>query len=46
MISEGVEYIITGEWWIATFPEIALGLSVLAFALVGETVTRAPDVRK
>ena len=46
MISEGAEYIITGEWWIATFPGIALGLSVLAFALVGETVTRALDIRK
>ncbi|MCI0429349.1 MAG: ABC transporter permease [Rhodospirillales bacterium] len=46
MISEGAQYIITGEWWIAAFPGIALGLSVLSFALVGEAVSAWLNVRK
>lgn len=46
MISEGAEYIITGEWWIATFPGLALCLTVLSFALVGETLSAWLDVRR
>ena len=46
MISEGAEYIITGEWWIATFPGLALCLTVLSFALVGETLSSWLDVRR
>lgn len=46
MISEGAEYMITGEWWIATFPGLALCLTVLSFALVGETLSSWLDVRR
>lgn len=46
MISEGAQYIITGEWWIAVFPGVALGLSVLSFALIGEAVSAWLDVRE
>lgn len=46
MISEGAEYMITGEWWIATFPGLALCLAVLSFALVGEAVSAWLDVRR
>lgn len=36
MISVGARNLITGEWWPALFPGIALGLAVLGFALVGD----------
>jgi peptide/nickel transport system permease protein len=36
MISEGAKYLATGEWWLAVFPGIAMGLTVLGFSLVGE----------
>jgi peptide/nickel transport system permease protein len=46
MIAEGAEYMITGEWWIATFPGAALAFSVLSFALIGEVVSKWFDVGK
>jgi peptide/nickel transport system permease protein len=36
MISIGAPNMITGQWWPALFPGIALGLTVLGFALVGD----------
>jgi peptide/nickel transport system permease protein len=45
MISEGAENIVSGQWWVALFPGIALGLAVLAFALAGDTLRDHLDVR-
>ena len=45
MIGEGAGNMITGEWWISIFPGFALGLAVLAFALAGDGVRVALDVR-
>lgn len=45
MISEGAENIITGQWWIALFPGLALGLAVLAFAMAGDALRDRLDVR-
>lgn len=36
MISTGARNMITGEWWIVFFPGIALGITVLGFALLGD----------
>jgi peptide/nickel transport system permease protein len=36
MVSEGASTMITGQWWIALFPGIALGSAVFGFALVGD----------
>lgn len=46
MISEGASYMITGQWWIAFFPGLALALAVLSFALVGETISKWFNVRR
>ena len=35
MISIGAPLLITGEWWVALFPGMAIGLCVLGLALVG-----------
>jgi len=45
MISEGAENIITGQWWIALFPGLALGLAVLAFAMAGDALRDRLDVK-
>ena len=36
MVSEGASSMITGQWWIAVFPGIALASAVFGFALVGD----------
>lgn len=40
MISEGAKYLATGEWWLAVFPGIAMGVTVLGFSLLGESLRR------
>ena len=36
MVSQGASTMITGQWWPALFPGIALATAVLGFALVGD----------
>lgn len=40
MIAGGAQNMITGQWWIAFFPGVALGLTVLGFALLGDAFER------
>jgi peptide/nickel transport system permease protein len=35
MIAIGAPNIVTGEWWVALFPGLALGITVLGFAILG-----------
>jgi peptide/nickel transport system permease protein len=35
-ISNGADYVITGQWWISVLPGIALAIVVLGFALAGD----------
>jgi peptide/nickel transport system permease protein len=36
MVAEGANYIVSGEWWMALFPGIALMLAVFTFNLLGD----------
>ena len=36
MVSEGAQYIISGEWWLFFFPGLALVLTVFSFNLLGD----------
>lgn len=45
MISEGANNMVTGEWWIALFPGLALGLAVLTFGYAGDLVAARMDVK-
>jgi peptide/nickel transport system permease protein len=45
LVSEGAEFIITGQWWVAAFPGLALILAVLGFNLVGDALRDLLDVR-
>ena len=36
MVAEGAQFIVSGEWWLAFFPGLALMLAVLTFNLMGD----------
>ena len=44
MLTEGRLHL-TGAWWIATFPGLAILMSVLAFNLAGDGIRDALDPR-
>jgi peptide/nickel transport system permease protein len=46
MISQGSSSMITGQWWAALFPGIALASAVLGFSLVGDGLRRYLDPKK
>ena len=46
MVSEGANYIISGEWWIFFFPGMALVLSVFCFNLLGDGLRDLIDPRR
>ena len=43
ILSESMQYLTTGKWWLALFPGLALVLIVILFALLGERVRRLLD---
>ena len=45
MISEGRTYIQNGRWWIATFPGLALFLTIMAFNLLGDGIQLVTNPR-
>ena len=45
MIAEARSFIISGEWWMATFPGLAIMTSILGFNLVGDGVRDILDPR-
>lgn len=45
MISEGRKYIISGEWWIVSFPGLAIATSILGFNLIGDGLRDVLDPR-
>ncbi|HLT20192.1 MAG TPA: ABC transporter permease [Thermomicrobiales bacterium] len=45
MVSAGRDYIITGDWWIYTFPGIAIMLTVLGINVVGDWLRDYLDPR-
>ena len=45
MVAEGAANILSGNWWLAMFPGIALALTVLGFNLLGDGLRDIIDVR-
>lgn len=45
MIAEGRSYIVSGEWWLTTFPGLAIMTSILGFNLVGDGLRDILDPR-
>lgn len=46
MVAEGANYIVSGEWWIAVFPGLALMLAVFTFNLLGDGMRDLVDPLK
>lgn len=46
MVADGSAFMISGEWWVSTFPGIALMLAVLSFNLMGDGLRDMVDPRR
>lgn len=46
MVAEGAGFIISGEWWIALFPGLALMIAVFCFNLLGDGVRDIIDPQR
>ena len=46
MVAEGANYIISGEWWLAIFPGLALMLAVFCFNLLGDGLRDLVDPQR
>jgi peptide/nickel transport system permease protein len=46
MVAEGANYIISGEWWVALFPGLALMLAVFTFNLLGDGLRDIVDPQR
>jgi peptide/nickel transport system permease protein len=46
MIHQGAEFIISGEWWVAIFPGIALVILIIAFSMLGDGLEELIDPRR
>lgn len=46
MIRQGGEYMISGEWWVAFAPGVALVLLIIGFSLLGDWLEEANDPRR
>ena len=46
MIHQGAEYIISGEWWVAIFPGVALVILIIAFSMLGDGLEELIDPRR
>jgi peptide/nickel transport system permease protein len=46
MIRQGAEYMVTGEWWVAVFPGVALILMVLGLNMLGDGLQDLLDPRR
>jgi peptide/nickel transport system permease protein len=46
MVSEGANFIVSGEWWVAFFPGLALMAAVLCFNLLGDGLRDLLDPRR
>jgi peptide/nickel transport system permease protein len=46
MIRQGAEYMVTGEWWVAVFPGVALILLVLGMNMLGDGLADLLDPRR
>ena len=46
MVSEGARFMVSGEWWVSSFPGLALMLAVLGFNLLGDGLRDILDPRR
>lgn len=44
MVSEGLQYTISGQWWLTIFPGIFIMFIVIAFNMLGDAIREVTDV--
>ncbi|MBX8635825.1 MAG: ABC transporter permease [Thermoplasmata archaeon] len=44
MISSGLQYVVSGQWWLTVFPGLFIVAIVVAFNLLGDTIREVSDV--
>ncbi len=45
LVSEGAQFVIAGQWWVAAWPGLALMAAVFTFNLAGDALRDLADVR-
>lgn len=45
LVAEGAKFVMSGEWWVALFPGLALMITVFTFNLLGDTLRDLLDPR-
>ncbi len=46
MINMGLQYVVSGQWWISFFPGMAIALTVMGFNLIGDGLQDVLDPRR
>jgi peptide/nickel transport system permease protein len=46
MVSMGLQYVVSGEWWISFFPGTAIAVTVMGFNLIGDGLQDVLDPRR
>jgi peptide/nickel transport system permease protein len=46
MINMGLQYVVSGEWWVTFFPGTAIALTVMGFNLIGDGLQEVLDPRR
>ncbi|MCL6002608.1 MAG: ABC transporter permease [Thermoplasmatales archaeon] len=44
MIVEGLQYVVSGQWWMSVLPGLFIVLIVIAFNMMGDTIREVTDV--
>jgi peptide/nickel transport system permease protein len=46
MVSMGLQYVVSGEWWISFFPGMAIAVTVMGFNLIGDGLQDLLDPKR
>jgi peptide/nickel transport system permease protein len=46
MINMGLQFVVSGEWWVAFFPGMAIAITVMGFNLIGDGLQDILDPRR
>lgn len=46
MVSMGLQYVVSGEWWISFFPGMAIAVAVMGFNLIGDGLQDLLDPKR
>jgi peptide/nickel transport system permease protein len=46
MVNMGVQYVVSGEWWISFFPGMAIAVTVMGFNLIGDGLQDLLDPKR